>query len=67
MKDKVLKESTWFQRAKNCRSPSSLIPVQPKILEELENNSLNGADGRCVGLANPRSLVSDLALLVGHQ
>ena len=67
MKDKVLKESAWFQRAKNCRSTSSLIPVQTKILEESENVLLNGVDGRCVSHANSRLLVSDLALLVGHE
>ena len=65
--DKVLKESTWFQRTKICPSPSCLIPVQPKILEEFENVLLNGVEDRCASLANPLLLVSDLALLVGHQ
>ena len=67
VKDKILKESTCFQMAKNCRSSSSSISVQPKILEEFENYLLNGIDGRCASLASPRLLVSDLALIVGHQ
>ena len=66
-KDKVLKESAVFQRAKNCRSPSSLPPVLTKILEEFENVLLNGVDGKCASFANSRLLVSDLALLVGHE
>ena len=41
-----------------------MIPLQKKILEEFENILLNGVDGRCASLANPRLLVSDLALLV---
>ena len=67
MKDKVLKESARFQRSKSCRSPSSYIPVQTKILEEFENVLLNGVEGRCASLAGPLLLVSDLALLVGHE
>ena len=41
--------------------------MQPKILKECENVLLTGVDGRCASLANPRLLVSDLALLVGLQ
>ena len=67
MKDKVLKDSAWFQRTKNCRSTSSLIPMQTKILEEFENVLLNGVDGRCASHANPLLLVVDLALLVDHE
>ena len=67
MKDEVSKERAWFQRAKNYRSPSSLISVQTKILEEFENVLLNGADGRCASLVNPRLLVSDLALLLCYE
>ena len=67
MKNKVLKESTLFQRTKNYRSLSSLILVQTQILQEFENFSLNGVDGRCASLVNPRLLVSDLAFLVGHK
>ena len=67
VKDKVLKESAWFQRAKNCRSSSSLIPLETKILEEFENALLNGVDDRCLSLANPRLMVSDLSLLVRHE
>lgn len=41
--------------------------MHPKILKEYENVLLTGVDGRCASLANPRLLVSDLALLVGLQ
>lgn len=59
MKDKDLKENTWFQSAKNCCSPlSSLIPVQEEIPEEFENVLLDGVDGTCASLANPRLVVS---------
>ena len=67
MKNKVLKESALFQRTKNCPSPSSLILVETQILQEFENILLNGVDGRCASLANPRLLVSDLAFSVGHK
>lgn len=67
MKDKVLKENTWFQSAKNCCSPpSSLIPLQEEIPVEFENVLLDGVDGTCASLANPPLVVSDLALLVNH-
>ena len=54
VKGKVLKESTWFQRTKNCRSPLSLTSLQPKTQEESENFLFNGIDGRFESLANPR-------------
>ena len=41
--------------------------VNKNIGKEFENVLLNGVDGTCASLANPRLLEFDLALFVGHK
>ena len=47
VKENILKEGTWFERAKKRCPPSPDMLVQQETLTQFQKRPLNGVNGRC--------------------